>query len=260
MSTFISSCKPIAMLLCVVALTACEKNAVQDITGSLPGSRVKFLHFGVNAPQVNFYANDAKISAISSSTGTESTTGTAYGAAGLAGLYSAIEPGQYTFSGRIAAATDKDLPIATIPATLADGKAYTVYLSGFYNTTSKTVEGFAVEDDFSPTVDYTVATVRFVNAISNANPMTMYATNTTTSTESAVGGAVAYKAAGAFTTLSPGIYNIATRYSGVTSNAISRTSVSFAGGRVYTITARGDITVTSTTATNRPFLDNTANR
>jgi hypothetical protein len=27
-----------------------------------------------------------------------------------------------------------------------------------------------------------------------------------------------------------------------------------------TITARGDITVVSTTATNRPFLDNTANR
>jgi hypothetical protein len=27
-----------------------------------------------------------------------------------------------------------------------------------------------------------------------------------------------------------------------------------------TIGARGDITITSTTATNRPFLDNTANR
>ncbi len=260
MSTFFSSCTRAALLLCVVAVTACEKNAVQDITGSLPGSRVKFLHFGVNAPQVNFYANDAKISAISSTTGTESTTGTAYGAAGLAGLYSAIQPGQYTFTGRIAAATDKDLPIATIAATLADGKSYTVYMSGFYNTTTKTVDGFAVEDDYSPTVDYTVATVRFVNAISNADPMTMYATNTVTTTESAVGGAVAYKAAGTFTTLEPGIYNLGTRFAGATTNRITRTSVSFAGGRVYTITARGDITVTSTTAATRPFLDNTANR
>lgn len=248
------------MLLCVVALTACEKNAVQDITGSLPGSTVKFLHFGVNAPAVNFYANDAKISAISSSTGIESTSGTGYGSAGSAGLYSALAPGQYTFSGRIAATVDKDLPIATIAQTLEDGKAYTVYLSGFYNTTTKTVEGFAVEDNYSPTVDYNVATVRFVNAISNANPMTMYALNTVTNAESAVGGAVAYKAAGAFVTLEPGIYNLSTRYVGASTNAIVRTSVAFSGGRVYTITARGDITVTSTTATNRPFLDNTANR
>jgi len=29
---------------------------------------------------------------------------------------------------------------------------------------------------------------------------------------------------------------------------------------VYTIAARGDITVTSSAAANRPFLDNTANR
>ena len=41
---------------------------------------------------------------------------------------------------------------------------------------------------------------------------------------------------------------------------VTRTGVSFLGGRIYTIGARGDITVTSTTATNRPILDNTANR
>lgn len=260
MTILTSKYKQIAMLLCVVALSGCDKNAVQDITGSLPGSRVKFQHFGVNAPTVNFYANDAKITATSSATGVESTNGTAYGATGLAGLYSAIAPGQYTFTGRIAATVDKNLPIATIPLTLEDGKAYTVYLSGFYNTTDKSVEGFAVEDNYSQTVDYSVATVRFVNAISNSNPMTLYALNTVTTTESAVGGAVAYKAAGAFTTLPPGIYNLSTRYTGATTNAIARTSVSFAAGRVYTISARGDITVTSTTATNRPFLDNTSNR
>jgi hypothetical protein len=46
----------------------------------------------------------------------------------------------------------------------------------------------------------------------------------------------------------------------VTTNAIARTAVSFSAGKVYTISARGDMTVVSTTATNRPFLDNTANR
>jgi hypothetical protein len=260
MTTFTSSFKHFAMLLCVVALTACDKNAVQDITGSLPASRVRFFHFGVNAPGVNFYANANKVTAISSSTGSESTTGTVYGGVGSAGFYSAMDPGQYSFTGRIAATVDKDVPILTVPLTLADGKAYSVYMSGFYNTTAKTVEGFAVEDDFSPTIDFAVASVRFVNAISNSNPMTMYAKNTTTLVEVPVGGLVAYKAAGNFTNLAPGTYDLSTRVSGSSVNTIVRTGVVFASGRVYTISARGDITVSSATATNRPFLDNTANR
>jgi hypothetical protein len=85
--------------------------------------------------------------------------------------------------------------------------------------------------------------------------MTLYATNTTTSAEAPVGALSAYKAAGAFTALEPGTYNLGARYSGSATNAISRTNVGFTAGRVYTITARGNITVTSTVA-----LDNTANR
>jgi hypothetical protein len=57
-----------------------------------------------------------------------------------------------------------------------------------------------------------------------------------------------------------GTYDLSTRYAGVTTNAITRAAVSFSAGRVYTIGARGDITVTSTTAATRPQLDNTANR
>jgi hypothetical protein len=71
---------------------------------------------------------------------------------------------------------------------------------------------------------------------------------------------VAYQAGGAFTALPAGVYDLFARESGATANKISRTAVSFVAGRVYTIGARGDITVVSTTATNRPFLDNTANR
>jgi len=56
------------------------------------------LHLRRNAPGVNFYANSTKITAISSVTGAESTTGTAYGGAANGGLYSAIAPGSYTFA------------------------------------------------------------------------------------------------------------------------------------------------------------------
>jgi len=53
MNTF----RSIAVLLCAASLAACEKNAVQDITGTLPSAKVRFFNFGVGAPGVNFYAN-----------------------------------------------------------------------------------------------------------------------------------------------------------------------------------------------------------
>jgi hypothetical protein len=250
----------LAVLLGAAALVSCEKNAVQDITGTDPGARIRFFNFGVNAPGVNFYADNTKMTAIGSTTGVESTTGTAYGGVGFGGLYSGIVPGSHTFTGRIAAAVDKDLAISSVTTSLEDGKNYSFYQSGFYNTTTKTVEAFVVEDPFPEAIDYSVAWVRFVNAISNANPMTLYVRNTTTAVEVPIGGAVAYKSAGVFTAVPNGVYDLSTRYTGSSTNAIARTAISFVAGRVYTVSARGDITVTSTTATNRPFLDNTTNR
>jgi len=253
----------LAALVLAGLLSACGTKEVQDITAPPAASRIRFFNFGVNAPSVNFYANDTKMTAIQSTTGTEATTGIAYGGVGAGGAYSSIDPGQYAVTGRIAAATDKDLPIATVNTTIADGKYYSFYMSGFYNTTTKTVESFVVEDDFAVPTDFTQATVRFVNAISNANPMTLFAKNTTTGTEVPVGAEVAYKGAGAFVNIPAGGYDLNTRYTGSATNVVSRPSVSFAGGRVYTITARGDITVASSTTcgtTNKTCLDNTLNR
>jgi hypothetical protein len=203
------------------------------------------------------------VTAISSTTGSESTTGTAYGGVGNGGLYAGIEPGQYTLSGRIAAATDKNLAIANVPTTLADGKYYSLYLSGIYDPTAKAVDAFVIEDPFIPQTDFSVTYVRFVNAISNANPMTLYAKNTVTTTEYPVGAEIAYKSGGAFTSLPSGVYDLSTRYAGSSTNVLTRPAVSFSGGRVYTITARGDITVAPSTAcaaANKTCLDNTLNR
>ena len=93
-----------------------------------------------------------------------------------------------------------------------------------------------------------------------AVPAPAHVTDTTAAVVVTVGAEVAYMGAGAFTAVPNGVYNLGTRYAGVGTNAISRTLVSFVAGRVYTIGARGDITIVSTTATNKPFLDNTANR
>lgn len=247
---------------CAVALAGCDKTGPQldELTEPATGvARVKFFHFGVGGPGVNFYSGDRKLTAVFSSTGVESAIGTNYGGVGGGGLYTALEPGQHSLSGRIAASTNKNLPIATVPATLSDGKQYSFYLSGVYNAATKTQDAFVVEDNLPP-LDHSVACVRFVNAIANSLPMTLTVTHTVTKEATAIGGPVAYKSAGAYTCLAPGSYTLATTNAGSNAKPITRTAVAFGGGRVYTIAARGDVTVTSTTAATRPLLDFTANR
>jgi len=257
----------IAALLCAGVLSACSKDPVRDISGPPPAaSRIRFFNFGVNAPSVNFYANTTKMTAIQNSVdGVEATTGVAYGGVVAGGAYEAIAPGQYTLTGKIAATTDKDLSISPLTATIEDAKYYSYFMSGFYDATAKTVDAFVVEDPVVPPTDFSIATVRFVHAISNANPMTLYAKSTVApNTEYTIGSEVAYKGAGAFTGIPAGVYDLSTRYAGTATNAMTRTGVSFVFGRVYTVTARGDITVAATPtacgATNKTCLDNTANR
>lgn len=274
--------KSIAVLLCAAALASCdyEKNAVQDIAGPLSGSSVRFFNFGVLAPSVNFYANDTKMTAIlvgtcttlppatpteaCTTTGAESTIGIGYGGVGASGSYSSVDPGSYTLSGRIAATIDKDLPISTLPTTLEDGKKYSFYQSGPYNSTTKTVDAFIVEDPVPAQIDWTTAQVRFVHAIYNANPMTLYARDQVTGEEFAIGAETAYKGAGAFTAVPNGVYDLSTRYAGSATNVVTRTAQSLSAGTVYSITARGDITVaptpTACAAANRTCLDNTVHR
>jgi hypothetical protein len=256
-------------------LAACgEKNAAQNIAAPTAGSAVKFFNFGVNAPAVNFYANNQKISAISSAScsdgntgkttdttclngGKESTSGTGYGAnASTAGVYYSIAPGSYTLSGRITATTDNGLAISNTQTSFDNGKFYSYYLSGIYNTATKTVEGFVVQDPLPP-VDLTTSYVRFVNAISNSQPMTLHLTNAS-GADTTVGSAVAYKGASGFVRIDPGNYDLSTYVAGSNTAVITKTGAAFSAGRVYTVTAYGDITVS--TGTNKPALDNTPNR
>jgi hypothetical protein len=248
------------LLLSAALLTACsfEKNPIQDINGTVPSARIKFFNFGVGAPGVNFYANDTKMTALISTTGAEATAGVAYGGAGSGGFYTGIAAGTYTLAGKISATVDKDLAISSLSATIGDGKYYSYYQSGTYNTTTKKIDSFIVEDPL-PALNFDVAYVRFVNAIANSSPMVLIVTNTaaTPNVVTTIGTVVPYKAAGEFVAIPSGPYNIGVRVAGATTDAISRTALSFGRGGVYTIAARGTMAATGTAA---PALDNTANR
>jgi hypothetical protein len=264
--------RPLALLLAVAALFACDKNGQQDITAPVSGAFVKFHNFGVNAPAVNFYAGSSKVTAISSAncqppndtttvcrtSGNEATTGTAYGSLGNGGLYNQLPAGSTTLAGEIAAATDKNLAVASVSSALETGKFYSYFISGIYDTTAKKVEAFVVVDSLPAIADYSQAYVRFVNAVSNSQPMQLFAKSSVTGTEASAGSTVAYKSAGAFVALPGAVYDLNTRTAGSSTNVVTRTAVSFVGGHVYTVTARGDMN--ATVAGNKPALDNTANR
>jgi hypothetical protein len=90
--------------------------------------------------------------------------------------------------------------------------------------------------------------------------MTLYAKNTVTGDSVAIGSAIAYKSGGAFLKVPGAVYDLTVRYSGSNTAVIVGAGVSFSNARVYTVSARGDMTVTSTTAATRPLLTTSANR
>jgi hypothetical protein len=247
-------------LIAMVLFTSCEKDAVQVIDSKTIGAQIKFYNFSVGGPGVNFYANDTKITAVQSATGSESISGVAYGSVGPINNYANLAPGAYSFLAKITAAIDKDLTIAIVPGTIEDQKFYSLYLSGPYNTTAKNTDGFVIEDKL-PATDLSIAYVRFVNSISNASAMDLFVKNTTTMQELKVAAGVAYKSGGEFVAVPEGVYDLGVRNVGATTTLLTRGAVSFVKGRVYTISFRGDITINpGGTAVNRPFLDNTINR
>src|SRR2546425_8699166 len=122
-----------ALLLTAAAFAACDKNTVQQLpVEPLLSARIKFFNFGVNAPGVNFYADATKMTAVLSTTGSEATTGVAYGAVGNGGAYSQISPGSHMLTGRIAAIIDKDTAVAVVNPAIDDSQLHYFFLNGGY--------------------------------------------------------------------------------------------------------------------------------
>lgn len=267
--------RSLAVLFGAALLASCsifDVTAVENRNADLASARIKFNNFSFGSVSVNFFANNTKMTGVTTTAcastlgalptvdslkakclagGIESATGTAYGGNASGGLYVAIAPGNYTLTSKKAAT---DTVISTATQTIAAGKYYSFFMSGLYSTATMTAEAFVLEDALPTTLDYTKALVRFVNAIPNATgDITLTVTNTTTSTGTAVGGATAYKSGSAFIEVPEGTYTAQGKYGTTNIAGLSRTAFGMIGGHAYTLTARG-------TATGTVALDLTENQ
>jgi hypothetical protein len=255
----------LVILTAILFITAsCEKSAVQIIDSKPTGALLRVFNFALNGPSVNFYVNDFKISATSSTTGIEATSGVNYGGIFPANNSYISSPSSGSVSIKTfvpsTSTTNAGVNIANIAVTVEEGKYYSFYTSGIYDATAKTTTGFIVED-IIPAVDTSSAYVRIVNAIPNTGitGFDLKAVNTTTSAAVVIAAPIAYKTASEFVKVPNGVYNLTSVSTNTpTSYTITRSAVSFSKGFVYTITTKGDATLS--TGTNARALDLTRNR
>ena len=249
-------------LLSVTSLAACERNAVQSITAPVSGAFIRFQNYGVNAPGVNFYANEQKLTAISSAscspppaatdtaavrrcatTGIEATTGVVYGNSASGGNYEMLSPGQYKLTGRVAATIDNGLPVSTVDAQLAEGNFYSYYISGIYNATTKTSDAFLIEDALPTSFDYTRSYVRIVNASANAGAISASSKLQGSADMVTLATGLAYRSASPFAIVAPGLTDLTVTVNGA---SVTFANQNFLGGHVLTLALRGDAISTST--------------
>lgn len=251
--------------------SGCEKNAVVDITTPYSGGQFKYYNFAINAPSVNFFANDSKTAATLSSTGTETAAGTLYGGVTPVRGYSLSPVGTVTFKAitpstmPVAVATGQgpSIEIASVTKDIVSGKNYSFYTSGIYDYTTKKSDGFIIED-ILPAPDTSIAYIRLVNPGHNTSTLSLEVTQTLTSVPP--GGpnlvivttpitGIAYKTASPYVAMKQGSYTLRL-IDQASGKVVSRGATSFFKNRLYTFTLRGNLITGSPAA----FLDFTENR
>ncbi|WP_410220918.1 hypothetical protein [Pedobacter sp.] len=257
----------------ITCFIGCEKNAVEDITVPYNGALFKFYNFALSSPTVNAYANNTKFTAIASLTGTESAAGTSAGGVAPARGYSLVQAGSnivfrvVTPSTMAASATTgfgPNLEIASVTASIEDGKNYSFYASGVFNKTTQKADCFIIEDKL-PQPDSSASYIRLVNPGHNTSTLSLEITRTfklpdgSTATEvtTPITG-VAYKAASPFVKVAPGSYTLKLTDQ-ATGKSVTRAATGFAKNRVYTFTLRGDL-ISGVASSPTLFLDFTENR
>lgn len=242
---------------------SCEKNTVpvQD-TLVTSGARVKLFHAAPEAPGVNLFVNEQKISANTPVGATVTNPGTPAPIV-FGGTFPGATNANYAVIGtaagqqktvKISAPASGTVTSETVlynqPVTLEDNKYYTLFVAG----AGTQPEVLLVNDDFSSATDANKYYVRFVNLITGANEYDLALSNGTV-----IVPKLAYKASSAFVPVDGALAStFSLRLAGTTTAVGS--NYNFTGstsGRVLTIVAVG---IPGRTGTVAPRITGYINR
>ncbi|UKT63600.1 DUF4397 domain-containing protein [Pedobacter mucosus] len=158
-------------------LTACKKGELVENTpyekiapADPKYSYIKILNLTPGSPVANYYIDGTKFSASLSSTGIENT-GYSYNILFPDFGYAVTTPGTHKLTAKIvpAAAADANLEILNTTINPVAGKYYSLFTTGQYTTTSKTIPSVLTIEDIRPALDTAKIFVRFVN-LANGSP------------------------------------------------------------------------------------------
>ena len=238
-----------ALFITVIFFSACDKNAIPELTQDVAadGAFVKFFLQVENAPSINFYLGDQKVSAVNSST-TDDVQGSDYGTVYPSNAYAIIPAGNFDVNAK----NLEGNVIATTEASFSAAENYTAYLVG----TTENYEVFVMKDQLPPD-DRIKIYWRFVNTMANmpfkvdfyairdAQPATGGSPAQSVEVVS-LGNSIGFKEAGEYKELQPGNYTFKVFESGSdydpeTSEAYLENSVNLGSkGRTYSTQIRGE--------------------
>ncbi len=244
------------LLASIIFLGACDKISISERDSPVTGAKLKFIAASPNAPQMNFFLNNAKVSAVNSST-TNVEQGFGFGGNFPSLEYTTVTPGSGTLSIAVppASTLDPNAVLFTGPVSFEDNKFYTIAAVDAYDVANKKVNTIVI-NDVLPAQDTSKAFVRFINLIPNSPAVTIV----TTANNNPVVSNVAYKSSTDFVVApNPGISTGLTIKDAATGvNLSGNFSFTFNKGRVYTIFTRG--LIGTTTGANIPGITLYVNR
>lgn len=263
----------IYLAIIAVVISSCgEKDIIINEYTREPGNeaQVRFYNFGINAPSVNFYADNVKITASQSLTGEMAPTGVSFGATYPSIGYVEVPGGDNIniFSKTPTTLAipannvnnyqqDKEVSNITVPK-LESKKQYSLFIAGYFDKDTHKAESFIISDELPPS-DTSKVFVRFVNSgVAEAGTLSIKVSKmdgTEVISEEMVAAELAFKSATEFKDFPYGTY----KFTIIPSNANNRIwerTITLNRDRVHTIAVRGDLRNTSPA----PLLDNTQNR
>ena len=186
--------------ICTVAMSSCKKKEflVEDTQyqkiapGDPQYSYLKFLNVTPGSPVVNYYVNGVKFSSALSTSGKE-TGGYTYNGLYPDLGYAITTPGAIAVTANIipTATVDPGLEVLTTTLTPVAGKYYTVFTTGRYSATNKSIGPLLALEDVRPALDTAKIFIRMVN-LYNGSPnldLIKVATNTKVAANVAYGTA-----------------------------------------------------------------------